>query len=201
MQLPVILGLAVLWAIVLAPDILRRVNTRRSADSITTFSRHLSMLERTNPGRYGDRGAARTGFGAPAPRRTAAPGRTYGPQHMGTVVEFSPRQARQQAPVRPARPAAPRSAARPTARPTAAQRRQEIIVGLGAAALISLLAMIAFGGVMLFVHLAIDVLLIAYLALALQVSRTERSAARVSYLPQQRTADPAMVPVGRAVSR
>ncbi len=200
MQLPVILGLAVLWAIVLAPDILRRVSTRRSADSITTFSRHLSMLERTNTGRHSDRGSFGMGFDAPASRRRTTPTRSYGPQHMGTVVEFSPRSSRPHT-AGAARPAGARPAPRPVARTTAAQRRQEIIVGLGAAALISLLAMIAFGGVMLFVHLAIDVLLIAYLALALQVSRTERSAARVSYLPQHRAPDAAMVPVGRAASR
>jgi len=199
-QLPVILGLAVLWAIVLAPDVLRRRQTRRSADSITTFSRHLSMLERTNA-RHGDRAAV--GFRPPSVRRRPAGTPSFGPQHMGTVVEFSPRSARPAA-ARAARPAAaraPRPAVRPVQRTSAAQRRQEIIVGLGAAALLSLLAMLAFGGVMLAVHLVIDVLLIAYLALALQVGRTERSAAQVSYLPPQRAPHAAMVPVSRAASR
>jgi hypothetical protein len=198
-QLPVILGLAVLWAIVLAPDILRRRHTRRSADSITTFSRHLSMLERTNSGRPASRSVG--SFAAPAARRRPTGTPTFGPAHMGTVVEFSPRAGRPAPAQRPVRTAADRRAPRPAPRTSAAQRRQEVIVGLGAAALLSLLAMLAFGGVMLILHLVIDVALIAYLALALQVSRTERSASRVAYLPQQRSPQTAMLPVSRVASR
>ena len=50
-------------------------------------------------------------------------------------------------------------------RSAAQQRRQDVIVGLGAASLLTFLATIAFGGPLLLVHLAVDVALLAYLGL------------------------------------
>ncbi len=73
-------------------------------------------------------------------------------------------------------------------------------MGLGAAALLSLLGMLTFGGAMLVVHLVIDVALIGYLALAIQVGRVERTSDRVAYLPQHQ-AQPAMLPARRVASR
>ena len=45
----VLVGLAVLWAIVLLPDFIRRASTRSSHDTIGSFKHHLSVLERANP--------------------------------------------------------------------------------------------------------------------------------------------------------
>ena len=45
----VILGLAVVWAIVLLPEAIKKFRTVRNCDSIASFSRNLSHLERSNP--------------------------------------------------------------------------------------------------------------------------------------------------------
>lgn len=59
--------LAVVWAVYLVSWLRSRTETR-GVDSISSFSRHLSILERTGPG-------ARTGgFARRAPRPTALPG-------------------------------------------------------------------------------------------------------------------------------
>ncbi len=84
---------------------------------------------------------------------------------------------------------------------TAAQRRQDIIVGLGAMALLSLLAMFTFGGAMLYVHLAVDVLFIAYLGLVLAAGRSERVRPPVSYLPAQPITLASYAPQRRTASR
>ena len=166
MQLPVLLGLAALWAAVLLPDFLKRRNTRRSADSINAFSRNLNVLGNANP---------------VAPRRVG----TSRPTVANNVLPFTPR------PVGAPRPAAAPSAsaaghpAQVTHRSPAAQRRQDVIVALGALSLLSLLAMLTFGGAMLYIHLLIDVALLAYLGAVLNVSRVEKMRSRVAYLPHQ----------------
>lgn len=58
------------------------------------------------------------------------------------------------------------SAPRPVSAATR-KRRQDVLVALGAAALVTLLATVAFGGVFLYIHLACDVAMAAYL-IALQ---------------------------------
>ena len=42
----VLLGLAVVWAIVLLPEALKRISKARSGDSIRSFNSHLSSLQR-----------------------------------------------------------------------------------------------------------------------------------------------------------
>ncbi|UDY37858.1 hypothetical protein [Dermatobacter hominis] len=42
----VLLGLAVVWAIVLLPEALKRISKARSGDSIRSFNHHLSSLQR-----------------------------------------------------------------------------------------------------------------------------------------------------------
>ena len=77
-------------------------------------------------------------------------------------------------------------------RSQAQQRRQDVIVGLGAASLLTFLATIAFGGPLLFLHLAVDVALLGYLAMVLQVTRRNQGRAAVSYLaPSPRVMVPA----------
>jgi len=57
------------------------------------------------------------------------------------------------------------------------KRRQDVLITLGAAALLTLLATVAFGGVFLYLHLAADVLMLAYLvALQRVVTRPDQQA-------------------------
>jgi len=74
-------------------------------------------------------------------------------------------------------------------------------VGLGALALLSLLAMFTFGGAMLYVHLVVDLLLISYLGLVLLAGRSERVRPEVSYLPAQQVSLASYSTQRRAASR
>ena len=65
----------------------------------------------------------------------------------------------------------------------AQRRRQDVIVGLGSASLLSFLATIAFSGAMLTVHLVIDAAFLAFLALSLRASARLKARSQVSYLP------------------
>ncbi len=78
-------------------------------------------------------------------------------------------------------------------RSQAQQRRQDVIVGLSAAALLTLLATVAFGGVMLYLHLLVDLLFVAYLGLLLLAPRRAAKPALAGDLP-----DAGARPSGRA---
>ncbi len=73
----VLLGLAVVWAIVLLPEAIKRISKARSGDSIRSFNHQLSSLQRQPAG--GNvidlRSARRSGRPAPHPAgpRSAAP--------------------------------------------------------------------------------------------------------------------------------
>ena len=75
MTLPVLIILAVLWAVVLLPPLLRS-RSQRSADSIVDFNYKLDMLGRTNGNRRSFRrraaGAGATGVPPIARRRLSA---------------------------------------------------------------------------------------------------------------------------------
>ena len=203
MQIPVLVGLAVMWAIVLLPDVLRRLQIRRSADSIGMFSRQLSLLERSNS------------VSALAPRRDLTPpSQRQAPSGQWTggaaqasiaprsnVVDFAQRQHRSAHATGHSASSRGVATTGNTVPATAAQRRQDIIVGLGALALLSLLAMFTFGGALLYVHLAVDVLLIAYLGLVLAAGRSERVRPPVSYIPAQPITLASYAPQRRTASR
>ena len=188
----VLLGLAALWVAVLLPDFLRRRSTRRTGDSISNFTHHLSVLERSNP-------LAGSSRRSPRIAQPARPAR----QAHANVVSIAPRVARPRAGAvaqtgRSPHPAANPTTARRTAttgptrvagrpermtRTQAQQRRQDVIVGLSAAALLTLLATVAFGGVMLYLHLLVDLLFVAYLGLLLLAPRrAAKPAPQVTYL-------------------
>jgi hypothetical protein len=68
-------------------------------------------------------------------------------------------------------------------RSQAQQRRQDVIVALSAAALLTLLATVAFGGAILYLHLLVDLLFVAYLGLLLLAPRrAAKPASQVTYL-------------------
>lgn len=170
MQIPVLLGLAALWVAVLLPDFLRRRGTRRSADSISAFNRNLNVLGNASP------------VGTIRPAVDAIRRTVDAKGAVSNVLPFVPRSdPRATGAIESPGPVQPSS----VRRSPAAQRRQDIIVGLAALSLLTLLAMLTFGGSLLYVHLLVDVALVAYLALALNVSRVENLRSRVAYLPQQ----------------
>jgi hypothetical protein len=203
-QLAVLLGLAALWVAVLLPDFLRRRSTRRTGDSISNFTHHLSVLERSNP----LAGSGRRSGRVLSPRQ---------PRPMPTnVVQMTPRIARPRAgavaspAAQTARPAPAARTGRPVGAPSsrtggpqrmtrsqAQQRRQDVIVALSAAALLTLLATVAFGGVMLYLHLLVDLLFVAYLGLLLMAPKRAAKRPQVTYL----TPAPARQPVSAAHQR
>lgn len=161
MTLLVLVILAVIWAAVLLPPYLQNRSESRPADSISTFRNQLSVLER------------RATMVAPS-GPSGASGRALG------------------APVRAARPAADLRARSPQldrarlARAEAKRRRRDILVTLLAAAGLTLVLSFALPTVV-FLHLLIDVLLVAYVGLLLRQKRiAEEKAMKVRYLAPAR---------------
>lgn len=139
----VFLGLAVLWAIVLLPEAVRKVaGSRRSGDSIGSFNRQLSVLDRSGLDRSGRRPASSNVIDLaskhPQHRHGVRAAQTNGVSHTPYAVR---------------------------------RRRQEILTGLGAGAGLTLLCAIAFGGPFVWLHILCAILLIAYVVLLSQVTR------------------------------
>ena len=140
----VILGLAVVWAIVLLPEAIKKVRaSSRTYDSVASFSRSLSHLERSNPR---------------VRRGTAA---------RSNVVDLGQHRRDSARPAaRPSRPAGAPAMVSPAVR----RRRQEVLTALVAATLLTLVCTIAFGSFFLVPHLVADVLLVAYVLCLHQVT-------------------------------
>lgn len=199
MQVAVLVGLAVLWAIVLLPDIIRRASTRSSHDTIGSFKHHLSVLERANPVHSPLTGVdGRFSNVVPLVPRSTPPQGSVESAPLSAPQPVPPMRAVQatarRRPVRPVAASAQRQGvhARRPAQPTrqgsnsrarvdgaaaAHRRRQDIITGLFAASLLSFLAFLSFGGPMLIVNVVIDVLLVLYVGLVLLATPRERQAA------------------------
>ena len=180
----VFLGLAVLWAIVLLPELLRKLSGVRSSDSIRSFNQQLSVLDRSGARPSGsnviDLRAPRSRASAPAERR----GRP------------APDRARTGRP----RTAAPRSAPSPAMR----KRRQEVITVLASAAALTLLCAVAFGlTAFVLLHVVADILLVAYLVLLSQANQAVRAPAPGTARDDRhvvRTSPMASVPQARRVA-
>jgi hypothetical protein len=142
--------LACVWAAVLLPPFLRNRSEARPADSITSFRRQLSVLERTTPGAH------------PA----ATPFLPYRRPHGARNAVVSPI-----APV--------------MTRREAQKRRRDILSGLLAAMVGSLILGFVPGmQVMLGLHLVLDVLFVAYVAVLVQVRRAaDERELKVRFLP------------------
>ena len=141
---------------------------------------------------------------------------------MGNVVRFGARPARPlsspvaplvarkgSAPARRPAPTTARTAAvqqqrpaqpRQSGRSVAQQRRQDVIVALLAASLLSFLATLTFSGLFLYLHLVIDVALVAYVGAVLTLTRRHQARSQVTYLPQRSTMS-SMVPVAAQQQR
>ena len=148
----IFLGLAVVWAVVLLPELVRKVAGSRHSDTIRSFNQQLSVLDRS---------------GSPSPRldESRPPGAAW------TLQRHRPdapgRDVRRSAPTRSAAAVAPVS-------PWVRKRRQDVLIGLGSVAVLTLICTVAFGGAFLVLHLLADLLLVAYLVALAQVRQAPR---------------------------
>jgi hypothetical protein len=163
----IFLGLAVVWAIVLLPEALRKFAGSRNGDSIRSFNHQLSVLDRSG----GVRPSAATGA-------------------RSNVIDFASR----------GRAVGPRPSVRVTP-PSVRKRRQEVLTVLGAAAVLTLLGTVAFGGIFLAFHLLADLLLVAYLVALVQVNQ-QAEVRRAEPRPSHVAVRPATVgqPVARRIA-
>lgn len=162
----IIAGLVVVWAVVLLPDVLRRLSHGRRSDTIGSFRSQLSSLGRTN-GSHGHGLSATLGNSLSSTRTSVSNVidlRTRAPQTADDLVVRRPPR------VNVPSPSAPRAVS-----PRVRKRRQDVLVTLGSAVGLTLLATVAFGGAFLYLQLLADVLLIAYLLLLAQVTGVQPS--------------------------
>lgn len=185
----VIVGLALVWAVVLLPDLFARVSRGRRSDTIRSFNTQLSSLGRSAPIR-GDDNVIDLRTRRAAGRRPTRNAVLVSPGVPSPYV----------GPVGPARvsgPATPEMVAGSSqASQSVRKRRQDVLIALGAAALLTLLATVAFGGVFLYLHLVADILMAAYL-IALQRVVTTQGAYGVPATPlmsPERVAGPTLAP-------
>jgi len=165
--LPVLIILAVLWAVVLLPPLLRS-RSQRTADSIVDFNYKLDMLGQTNGNR---RRFRRHASMSPPDLESGAP--AFGPL-TGGPQNFAP----------PMVPGLHISAAA-----RSAKRRREVLQVLGFAFLGSLLIAVLAGSTLFWaLQIFVDLLALAYLGLwawarNIQAERAEK----VRYMPELRT--------------
>jgi hypothetical protein len=159
----VLLALAGVWGVVLAPEIIKRSSALRNSDSVSAFRDQLSSIGR----HVGSTGRPQSGDG------------------LHNVVDL-----------RDHRPAAPR----PQVSAGVRRRRQQILGGLAAAAVLTLLCTVAFGGAFLWLHLLVDALLVTYVVLLVQTT----NAATRGLAPAPRTTVASVRPIdepGLAITR
>ena len=153
--------LALLWALFLIPQLVKSRVERASGDSIGAFQRQLSVLQRSAPS-----------AGAPP---VAVPLRPTG-SAGGPTTGYRP------GPVRPSQGGAAMS------RSEARRRRKAVFVGLLAAAGATLvLGLVPALRPLLWVHLLVDVALLAYVALLLHVRTAGGGAGGEGALPAHGT--------------
>jgi hypothetical protein len=159
LAIPVLLVLAVLWAAVLVPPVLRSRNENRRGGAIGDLTHRLGAL------------TARPASGT---RRPAGVVRPAGPARAGSTHP-----ARYAGRLRPGGAARPvRTPARPVAATAARtmtpaqKRRRDVLISLGAAAAVTLLLAIALRMPVLWVlHLLADTLLGVYVYLLVQLKQ------------------------------
>lgn len=138
--------------------------TRRN-DTMSQFSRNMSSLGRPQA----------RGFSYTPRRNFSAPGIS------------SPRPAqRPAAPVRPVQAARVAPAAASQRRSAQAQRRQEVLMALVAAAVLTFLGAVSVGGAFVAVHIVADLAFVAYLGALASISRREAVRSNVTAMqPRQ----------------
>ncbi len=115
----------------------------RSVNSISSFSKHLSILERTSPHRAA---AATTRIAGPAPQSSVSRARpAFAPSPYRSAPVMTRRQAR--------------------------ERRKNILLGLASASLVTLALAVLVGGSLWYLQVLCDLLLAAYVLLLVQSQR------------------------------
>jgi hypothetical protein len=186
-SLVVLVILAMVWAVFLLPQLFR-ARAERSTDLIGAFGRQLSVLERATSVSQGSVTRLR-----PAAGRRAAGARPAGMRPAGMRPAGSIALARAATP----RPTGGHAVARHRSpgRASARKRRRDIFCGLLVAMGVSLvLSIIPAMGMMLWVHLALDVAFVAYVALLVRVRNlaTEREL-KVRFLPTVSSPQPQLL--------
>ena len=154
----IFLGLAVVWAVVLLPEVFRKLSGTRSSDSIRSFNQQLSVLHR----RSSTQDAS-----------------------SSNVIDLRGR-SNGRSGVRPASGAKVAPASRPVPM-SVRKRRQEVLTVLGCASVLMLICTVAFGGFFFVPFVLSALLLVAYVALLTQTNqapRTSDARARNSLAPR-----------------
>jgi hypothetical protein len=181
----VLVVLAIIWVAVLVPPALRARAEGRPGDSVSAFRRQLVVLRRTGP--HASRSVA------PEWGRS----RGYGSRGPSPVTSLTARRA--QATHRPvagaSRAVGTSRVAASAARQRTLRRRRDVFTALLGAAVVSLvLGVVPAFRMLLLVHLAVDVLLVAYVALLIrQRTLAAEREMKVRFLPGPRVMEPALL--------
>jgi len=196
----VLLVLAAVWAAVLIPPALRARHEGRPSDSISNFRRQLAVLRRTGPrsNRLGSVDHWARPY-APPPPTLASVSRLHG----GLAVSGRPQPAHR-GPVGPV-PTGGRPSPASAARSRTLRRRRDVLTGLAAAVVVSLLLAVvtSLSSTFVILHVLADILLVAYVTLLIH----QRNAAaerdmNVRFLPNTgRSFDPSLMPGEPALLR
>ena len=183
----ILVVLALIWALVLVPPAIRTRAESRPGDSISAFRRQLAVLRRTHPpsARGGsDRASARASVSRPVVR--PGPAVASLAAHRAQLNGRGPAGAHSRA-FAAAGLRSPRS--------RTLRRRRDVLVGLLATAAATLvLGLVPSLRVMLMVHLVVDVLLVAYVALLIrQRTLAAEREMKVRFLPGPRVMEPALL--------
>lgn len=159
----IFLGLAVVWAIVLLPEVLRKLSVGRRTDSIRSFNHQLSVLHRSG----NRRGADLPGMPRPvslnssslnsSSARTSSNARNS----SSNVIDLRDRSN-----------AAATQTSQAKISPSVRRRRQDVLVVLGAIAVLTLLCTVAFGSVFLVPFMLSAALLVGYVFLLNQANQS-----------------------------
>lgn len=161
--------LAAAWAVVLVPDFMRRSSMTRRNDTMSQFSRNMSSLGRPQA----------RGFSYTPRQNLSAPGFSSPAQAPRPAQRVSP-------PVGAVQATRVAPAGAPQRRSAQAQRRQEVLLALVAAAVLTFLGAVSVGGIFVAIHVVADLAFVAYLGALASVSRREAVRPNVTALrPRQ----------------
>lgn len=148
----IFLGLAVVWALVLLPEVLRKLSAGRRTDSIRSFNQQLSVLNRSGH----RRGADLPGMPRPVSLNSSS----------SNVIDLRDRSN--------ARSLEGKSVATQSQQvpPAVRRRRQDVLVVLGSIAVLTLLCTVAFGSLFLLPFMVSAALLVGYVFLLNQANQS-----------------------------
>ncbi len=154
----IFLGLAVVWAIVLLPEVLRKLSVGRRTDSIRSFNHQLSVLHRSG----NRRGADLPRMPRPVSLNSSSARTSSNARNSSSnVIDLRDRSN-----------AAAAQTSQAKISPSVRRRRQDVLVVLGAIAVLTLLCTVAFGSVFLVPFMLSAALLVGYVFLLNQANQS-----------------------------